>query len=113
MSKRHRAGKRAAAPARRSSIPRRSALRSYGFLFIAALALRLLYVLSIRHTYFFDHLQTEPLRYQRWASLIVEGRAPLPPYDEAPAYPFFVAAMDALFGRSLLPIAIVQAVLDA
>jgi tetratricopeptide repeat protein/dolichyl-phosphate-mannose-protein mannosyltransferase len=84
-----------------------------GVLSVAALAVRLCYVVSIRHAYFFDHLQTEPLRYQRWATLIVNGRMPLPPFDEAPAYPFFVAAMYALCGASQFPIAVVQAVLDA
>src|SRR5205823_7309734 len=38
---------------------------------------------------------------------------PVPPYDEAPVYPFFVAAMYALCGRAVFPIAVAQAVLDA
>jgi hypothetical protein len=31
--------------------------------FAVALLVRVLYVLSIRHAVFFDHLQTEPLHY--------------------------------------------------
>lgn len=88
-------------------------MRDAAIVFVGALALRTLYVLSIRSAYFFDHLQTEPLRYQRWAALILSGRWPRPPFDEAPGYPFFLAASAALVGGSIQSVAIIQCVLGA
>lgn len=81
--------------------------------FVAALLLRLLYVLSIHNAYFFRQLQTEPLRYHQWASLILDGKAPLPPFEQSPGYPYFIAAVYALFGRSVTAVACMQALLDA
>ncbi len=91
----------------------RTLLWPYGAIFGAALVLRLLYVASIRQTYFFAHPQTEPLRYWQWGTLILDGTAPAPPYDEPPGYAYFVAAIFAGFGRSMAAIAHVQGVLDA
>jgi 4-amino-4-deoxy-L-arabinose transferase-like glycosyltransferase len=87
--------------------------RGWILIFAAALTLRLLYVLSIHNAYFFHQLQTEALRYHQWASLILDGRAPLPPFEQAPGYPYFVAGVYALFGRSVTAVALVQALLDA
>ena len=83
---------------------------------VAALALlvRTLYLLSIRHAYFFDHLVTEPLRYDAWALEIVRGTAPAhPPFDEGPAYPYLVALVYSLAGHSSFAVATLQALLDA
>jgi hypothetical protein len=74
---------------------------------------RLLYLLSIHNAPFFRHLQTEPLHYDQWASLILAGHAPPPPFEQAPGYPYFVAALYALFARSPTAVATVQALLDA
>lgn len=82
--------------------------------FAAALLVRVLYVLSIRHAVFFDHLQTEPLHYDEWARAILDGRAPVQlPFDEAPGYPYFVALIYALTGGSVLAACLVQAALGA
>lgn len=76
--------------------------------------LRVLYVLSIRDAYFFDHLQDEPLRYHQWATLILDApSAPGPPFDQAPGYAYLVAAVYRLLGRSVAGVAFVQAVLGA
>ncbi len=100
-----------AAPAAAASA---AAIPAWTLIFVAALALRILYVLSIRDEPFFRQLQTEPLRYHQWASVILAGSgAPLPPFEQAPAYPYFVAALYALFGRSLTAVVLVQALLDA
>jgi hypothetical protein len=40
--------------------------RAAVFVFFGALAVRLLYLLSIHHAPFFHHLQTEPLHYHQW-----------------------------------------------
>ena len=45
-------------------------------IFTAAFAMRLLYLLSIHHAAFFDHLQTDALRYHEWATLILDAPVP-------------------------------------
>ena len=35
--------------------------------------MRALYLVSIRGAWFFEHLTTEPLRYQRWAVALLDG----------------------------------------
>lgn len=90
------------------------AARQAAAVFAGALLVRLLYILSIRHAFFFDHLQTEPQRYDAWAAAILRGAAPaVPPFDEAPAYPYLVALLYALFGRGIAVVAFAQAGIDA
>ncbi|MFQ5665316.1 MAG: glycosyltransferase family 39 protein [Candidatus Binatia bacterium] len=102
------------ASARTAVSPTSGGTLALAVIFIAALALRVLYILSIRNAPFFQHLQTEPLHYHRWATLILDGPiAPSPPFEQAPGYPYFVAAVYGLFGRSVTAVALVQAVLDA
>ena len=94
--------------------PAASTFRGWVLVFAGALALRLLYLLSLHNAPFFHALQTEPLHYHQWASLILDGpAAPLPPFEQSPGYPYFVAAVYALLGRSVTAVACVQAVLDA
>jgi hypothetical protein len=82
--------------------------------FALALLVRILYVVSIRHAFFFDHLVTEPAFYDGWARAIVAGEVPVHlPFDEAPGFAYFVALVYAITGRSLLAVVIVQAVLGA
>lgn len=87
--------------------------RAAKLIFFSAFAARLLYLLSIHNAPFFRHLQTEPLHYHQWASLILAGHAPPPPFEQAPGYPYFVAAVYGLFARSATAVAAVQALLDA
>jgi len=82
-------------------------------IFLVALVVRVLYVLSVHDAYFFHRLQTEPLRYSQWATLILAHRPPAPPFDEPPGYPYFVAATYAVFGRNVTAVALVQTVIDA
>ena len=84
-----------------------------GAILATAVLLRVLYVTSVWHTPFFTHLQTNAERYAAWAGAILDGHAPLPPFEQAPGYPYFVAAIFAVAGRSLGPVALVQALLDA
>ena len=82
--------------------------------FAGALLARILYVVSIRHAFFFDHLVTEPAFYDGWARAIVAGQAPVHlPFDEAPGFAYFVALVYSIVGRSLLGVVLVQAVLGA
>jgi len=74
----------------------------------------LLHVLSIRHAYFFTHLQTERLRYHLWAlSILSRTQRTSLPFDQAPGYPYLVAGIYATFGPRVTAVAVVQAVLDA
>jgi tetratricopeptide (TPR) repeat protein len=92
----------------------RSAVTQAAAIFAAALLVRALYLASIWKAYFFAHPQTEPLRYHRWASAILEGLAKFsPPFDEAPGYVYFVAAIYRLFGQRPAAVAVAQAVLGA
>jgi 4-amino-4-deoxy-L-arabinose transferase-like glycosyltransferase len=92
----------------------RASLRLPLVVFAAALLVRVLYVLSIRHAFFFDHLVTEPQFYDGWATAIVGGDAPVHlPFDEAPGDAYFVALIYAIVGQSVLAVALVQAVLGA
>jgi len=85
-----------------------------GAVAVLALAVRTLYLLSIHRAIFFDHLVTEPARYDAWSWDIVRGAAPVrPPFDEAPGYPYFVALVYAVAGRSHMAVATVQALVDA
>ena len=85
-----------------------------GAVFVVALLVRTIYLLSIRHAVFFDHLVTEPARYDAWAMDIVRGLAPArPPFDEGPAYPYFVALVYAIAGHDHFAVTAVQAILDA
>ena len=88
--------------------------RPIAVVFALALVVRVLYVVSIRHAVFLDHLQTEPLHYDAWARAILDGQAPVHlPFDEAPGYPYVVALVYALTGGSVLAMCLVQAMLGA
>src|SRR5262249_54612198 len=88
--------------------------RTFAAVFAAALLVRGLYLASIHGAYFFTHLTTEPLRYHRWATAILDGSARFtPPFDEAPAYVYALAGLYTPCGPSLLAAAIAPAVVDA
>jgi hypothetical protein len=78
-----------------------------------ALGLRLLYMLSVRASPFFHNLQTNPQRYHDWASLILDGHAPPPPFEQVPGYAYFVAAIYRMFGPHIEAVAVSQAILDS
>src|SRR5262249_8061779 len=85
-----------------------------GAVLAAALLVRTLYLLSIRHGFFSEHLVTEPARYDAWARAIVQGVAPAqPPFDEAPAYPYFLSVVYRLAGHRIFAVTALQALLDS
>ncbi len=96
----------------RPALARRA--RPWIWIFTAALALRVGYVASIRHAYFFSHPGTEALRYDRWAMLILHApHPPSPPFEQSPGYPYLVAAIYGVLGHSPTAVALVQATVDA
>ena len=83
-------------------------------LFGGALVLRLVHLLTVRHAPLFDHLYIDPKMYDEWAQRIAAGRLLSDaPFFLDPLYPYFVGAIYAVAGRSLLAVAAVQAVLGA
>jgi 4-amino-4-deoxy-L-arabinose transferase-like glycosyltransferase len=82
--------------------------------FALAMLVRTAYLLSIRHAPFFEHLVTEPARYDAWARDIVRGVAPVrPPFDEGPAYPYFIALVYAIAGHVVFAVTTLQALMDS
>lgn len=79
----------------------------------AALAVRLVYVLSLFGDASFEDLQLNAERYDLWARMILDGRAPTAPFEQAPGYPYFLSFVVALLGDGVRVIAILQAALDA
>ncbi len=81
---------------------------------LLALAVRWLYIDSIRSAPFFENLQTNSQRYHQWALLLLDGnQAPTPPFDQSPGYAYFLALLYRLCGQSVLSVATVQAGIDA
>ena len=78
-------------------------------IFALAFVLRLVYVLQIRYTPFFQTLGLDAKYYDRWAREIAEGRAPSEAYFMTPLYPYFLATIYRLFGRDLLLVRLIQA----
>jgi 4-amino-4-deoxy-L-arabinose transferase-like glycosyltransferase len=105
--------RRARTPPPRGAAPtHRTELRT-GLIFSVAVLVRLAYLLSIRDAYFFQHPQTEALHYHEWARLILGGSgAPAAPFEQAPGYPYFVAAIYALLGPRPVAVAGAQILLD-
>ncbi|GBD25434.1 hypothetical protein HRbin30_00753 [bacterium HR30] len=81
--------------------------------FTIALCLRLVYLHSIQNSPSALVLQTNALRYHTWARAILDGNPPVPPFDQPPAYAYFVAAVYRLFGADPSSVRVAQAVLDA
>ncbi len=82
--------------------------------FAAALCLRLVYIDSIHTSPSARVLQTNALRYHLWAQAILDGNAPPPPFDQPPAYAYFLAAAYWFAGNASPEVVRpIQAVLDA
>lgn len=79
-----------------------------------ALALRAVYIAQIRHTPFFQSLGLDAKFYDRWAHEIAAGRQGEPQaFFMSPLYPYFLAAVYRFFGRDLLLVRVVQAVIGS
>jgi tetratricopeptide (TPR) repeat protein len=79
-----------------------------------ALALRLLHVWQMRDTPFFATLMGDARGYDRWAQEIAGGDwMGRDVFYQAPLYPYFLGALYRMFGRDLLIVRVVQAVIGA
>lgn len=97
---------------RRPAEPERSTFpaATVDILAIAALAfvLRYLYIASLRGTPVFEVLQVNAARYDTWARLILAGKAPGAPFEQGPAYAYFLSFVYALPGTGVWTIALLQ-----
>lgn len=82
--------------------------------FFVALALRVGHVLAIRDAPFFSALIVDAAAYDAWAQRLAGGDwLGSEVFYQAPLYPYFLGVVYALFGRDLLLVRLVQAVLGA
>lgn len=92
--------------------PRRARALLFGLLLLA-FALRVVYVLQIRASPYFDRPEMDPGYHVEWARAFARGEPfqPGQPFFRAPLYPWFLGALLALFGDGLLVPRLVQAAL--
>ncbi len=77
-------------------------------IFLVALLLRVIYVVQVRHTPFFQTLGLDAKFYDAWARRIVAGAGEREAFFMSPLYPYFLAAIYRLFGRDLLLVRLIQ-----
>lgn len=83
-------------------------------IFLAALAIRLLHVWQMRDTLYLSVLMGDSRGYDQWALQIAGGEwLGREVFYQAPLYPYFLGLVYAIFGRDLLMVRIIQAVLGA
>jgi tetratricopeptide (TPR) repeat protein len=82
--------------------------------FLCALAVRLLHVWQMRGTPFFDALMGDARGYDAWAQRLAAGDwIGHDVFYQAPLYPYFLGLVYTVFGRDLLFVRIVQAVIGS
>jgi tetratricopeptide (TPR) repeat protein len=83
-------------------------------IFALALVARLLHVLAIRHSPFYDQLLVDSVDFDARAAAILRGSWPEPgALYQAPLYPLFLSLIYKLFGHSLLAVRLIQSALGA
>lgn len=83
-------------------------------IFLVALGLRLIHVLQLRASPFFDVLLGDSHGYDEWARRIAGGEwIGRDVFYQAPLYPYFLGVVYSIAGRDLLLVRIVQAVVGA
>lgn len=88
------------------------------FLIVVGLALviRLLHLIEVVDTPFFQHLHTDPAMYKSWAVQIAEGDwlgKSRPVFYLGPLYPYFLAVIYSLTAESNLAVGLVQIILSS
>ena len=83
-------------------------------IFALALALRLAYLIDLRHAPFFSAPQMDALYHDQWARRLAEGDwVGTGVFFRAPLYPYFLGVIYALFGPDYLLVRILQFVIGA
>jgi tetratricopeptide (TPR) repeat protein len=78
-------------------------------IFASALALRIIYIIQIRDTPFFQTLGLDAKFYDRWARELMRGEGSSGAFFMSPLYPYFLALIYRLFGRDLALVRLIQA----
>jgi tetratricopeptide (TPR) repeat protein len=95
-------------------LDRKSRLRCAVAIFSIAFVLRLIYLFQIESIPLFYHLAGDGWTYDEWAQRIAAGAwLGEGVFYQAPLYPYFLAALQSLFGRNLWAIRFVQIILGA
>ncbi len=85
-----------------------------GAIFFLALVLRLLYVWDVSESAFFGQLVVDQASYDAWAMKIAAGDwLGSATFYQDPLYPYFLAIIYKAFGRSLLLVYILQAIISS
>jgi tetratricopeptide (TPR) repeat protein len=101
-------------PSVEAAIPAQSPLPVAALVFAVALAVRLLHVWQIRRAPFFDVLMGDAKGYDEWAMRIAGGDwIGRDVFYQAPLYPYFLGAVYAIFGRDLLLVRVIQAIVGS
>ncbi|MGH9383302.1 MAG: ArnT family glycosyltransferase, partial [Vicinamibacterales bacterium] len=83
-------------------------------IFVVALLVRLAHLWQLQHSPFFSVLMGDSRGYDEWAQRLAAGDwIGRDVFYQAPLYPYLLGAIYALFGRDLLVVRIVQAVLGS
>ena len=102
------------AEAKRTEASDRFRWRCGAGIFVFAFALRLIYLFQIDAIPLFVHLAGDARTYDEWAQRIVAGAwLGDAVFYQAPLYPYFLAVLQAIFGRNLWAIRFVQIILGA
>ncbi len=83
-------------------------------IFAVALVVRLFHVWQLRSTPFFDVLLGDANGYDQWAQRLAAGDwVGTEVFYQAPLYPYFLGVIYSIFGRDLLVVRIIQAVIGS
>ena len=83
-------------------------------IFVVAFAVRLIHIWQLRSSPFFDTLLGDANGYDLWAQRLSGGDwVGSEVFYQAPLYPYFLGAVYALFGRDLLIVRVVQALIGS
>ena len=83
-------------------------------IFLVALAVRLLHIWQLRSSPFFDTLLGDANGYDLWAQRLAGGDwIGSDVFYQAPLYPYFLGVVYAIFGRDLLIVRVVQALIGS
>jgi tetratricopeptide (TPR) repeat protein len=83
-------------------------------IFAVAVAVRLIHLWQLRDTPFFDTLLGDANGYDKWAQRLAAGDwIGSDVFYQAPLYPYFLGVVYAIFGRDLLIVRVIQAVIGS
>src|SRR5436190_23480173 len=83
-------------------------------IFAVALAVRLVNIYQLKSTAFFETLLGDANGYDQWAQRLAAGDwIGTDVFYQAPLYPYFLGVVYAIFGRDLLVVRVIQAVIGS